>query len=152
MGHDFWFTSTLFTITSDEGKETNPGCYGKELGSWLCKKLQVKGYSQAELIPEDWGWCVICSNDTFFLWVGCGAVTEQDFENSMLAPSKPEEIIWHVFSSVEVPFFRIATLAKKLVGKLNTQKGLEKLHQEIEEILKEEPQISLCEQPEKNGR
>jgi hypothetical protein len=56
MTRGYWFTSDLFQIQKGEDEETNPGCYGKELGNWLCEKLKSFGYDVEELIPEDWGW------------------------------------------------------------------------------------------------
>ena len=52
------FTSTLFEIEVGEDRETNPGCYGKNLAKWLELEFKKLGYIDAEHRPEDWGWYV----------------------------------------------------------------------------------------------
>jgi hypothetical protein len=54
MRNGFWFKSNIFEIIAGEDEETNPDRYGKNLGLWLCSKFIERGYSEAELVAEDW--------------------------------------------------------------------------------------------------
>ena len=141
----YMFKSDLFQIQKEEDKETNPGCYGKELGEWLCLKFKELGYNVEDLIPEDWGWCVMCEREEYLLWVGCGPMQEyfEDYDPEL--PPKGEDVIWHVFPEIEVPFFYFKSLSKKWRGKLDIEKPLQKLDQDLKMILNSEPRITLCE-------
>ncbi len=149
MHSTYWFQSDLFKIQTGEDEETNPACYGKDLGNWLCHKLNALGYEDAELIAEDWGWCVMCKSDAYLLWVGCGSIlTETSFENlnSAILPNN-SEIVWHVFTEVEVPFFFFKSNFLRLLGKLDTSTAYEKLNRDLKQILEQEPGIRFCEEP-----
>jgi len=149
MDEGFWFRSDLFHIQSGEDKETNPGCYGKELGNWLCTKFRELGYEVEDLRAEDWGWCVMCYSREFLLWVGCGAMMTDDFPKNYDPNSPPSgnDVVWHVFPVVEVPFFLVKSRLKKLIGKLDTKTPLRKIKNELKEILEQESRIELCEEP-----
>ena len=149
MEEGFWFKSDLFQIQPGEDEDTNPGCYGKELGNWLCNKFKDLGYEVEDLIAEDWGWCVMCYSRDYLLWVGCGSMMIDDFPDSYDPESPPnsKDVVWHVFPVVEVPFFFIRSWIKKLFGKLDTKKPLQKLRDELKSILDKEPRIEGCESP-----
>jgi len=137
----FWFKSGLFKIEDGEDEETNPRCYGKQLAYWLKSKFTEQGYNEVEVIPEDWGWCVMCSRKPYNLWVGCGSMmNELDLETHPTIPDS-NEIIWHCFVVAEVPFM------KKLFGKVETEQGIQKLTSEIEVFLNNEQQIELVPEP-----
>jgi hypothetical protein len=108
---DYWFKSSLFNIVPDEDEAANPQCYGKELSAWLGTKLSNLGYT-VEVVPEDWGWCVMCSRKPYSLWVGCGCMV--DDKNAL----NKESIVWHCFVVADVPF------AKRIFGKVNTRSGI----------------------------
>ena len=148
MAKGHWFKSDLFTIHKGEDEETNPGCYGKELAEWLCIKFSNLGY-EAEVLPEDWGWLVICENDEYLLWVGCGAmgdeIRQEDYDPDN--PPKGSDVTWHAFAVIEVPFFWFKSLLKKWTGKLDLDTPLKKLEKELEEILSKDPQITSCDEP-----
>ena len=110
----YWFKSDLFEIREGEDGEVNPGIYGKNLANWLCGKFNALGYD-AELIPEDWGWCVMCYSKEYMLWVGCGSVMDEE-PYPQKAPL-PGEVIWHVFPEVEVPVSMPSSFIKKLFGR-----------------------------------
>ncbi|MCH8622235.1 hypothetical protein [Undibacterium sp. TS12] len=147
MDAKYWIRSELFKIQPDEDKETNPGRYGKELGQWLCRKLKTQGYEDAELIAEDWGWCVMCKRENYLLWVGCGSILPE-ISSENLTPAIPQgnpEIVWHVFTEVEVPFFFFKSNFLKFLGKLDTRTVYEKLNRDLKQILEQEPGIRFCE-------
>lgn len=148
MDKGYWFKSELFKIQKNEDQETNPLCYGKELAEWLCAKFLKLGY-QADVIPEDWGWCVMCRNDAYYLWVGCAAMhSEYSVENyNPDNPPRGNTVIWHTFPHFEIPIFMVRSLLKKWTGKLDSKAPLAKLKIELEGILKNEKRIQFCEQP-----
>ncbi|MFZ6874021.1 hypothetical protein ACO0LF_18335 [Undibacterium sp. Di27W] len=145
----YWFTSELFKIEPGEDEETNPARYGKELGQWLCQKFKDLGYESADLVAEDWGWCVMCERDNYLLWVGCGSIlTETEIEDiDPDIPPDSAEIVWHVFAEVEVPFFFFKSNFLRLLGKLDTKTAYEKLNRDLKQILEQEPGIQFCEEP-----
>ncbi|PXX41455.1 hypothetical protein [Undibacterium pigrum] len=149
MNPTYSFTSNLFSVLPGEDDETNPACYGKELGNWLCVKFKELGYEVEELIPEDWGWCVMCRRDSYLLWVGCGSLlTETAAENFDPAVTpKPSDIIWRAFAEVEIPFFYFKSHFLSMLGKLDTKTAYEKLDRELKQILEQEPGIHFCEEP-----
>jgi len=150
MEEGFWFTSDLFHIQPGEDEETNPGCYGIELGRWLHSKLRELGYDAEPPIAEDWGWCVVCYNKEYLLWIGCGSMIKDDFAANGDSPgSVPQgrDVVWHVFPVVEVPFVAIRSWMKKLVGKLDTGTPLRKLQDDLNMILMNEPRIQLDKSP-----
>ncbi|MEW8355501.1 MAG: hypothetical protein AB2556_23930 [Candidatus Thiodiazotropha sp.] len=59
---------------------------------------------EAEVIPEDWGWCVMCSRKPYMLWVGCGYIDAE--EESPGEQPVNDEIIWHCFVTAEIPYFK----------------------------------------------
>lgn len=142
---DYCFTSTLFQVEPGEDAETNPQVYGKQLAHWLKEKFLGLGYSVDEVIGEDWGYCVMFKRDPFLLWVGCQNVPGKDRQNDPQFVPQPNEIIWHCFAVVEVPFFYLKTILKGLVGQIKTKPALAKLDADLEKILRAEPGIELVE-------
>jgi len=124
----FYLKSNLFNIVDGEDEQTNPHRYGKELSNWLSEKLKDLGY-ETEVIPEDWGWCVMCKRKPFMLWVGCGNIDEVE----------KEDIIWHCFVEAEISIF------KKIFRKINTKGAIDKLSNELKEIFESEKKIKIAE-------
>jgi hypothetical protein len=149
MEQGYWFKSDLFQITKGEDDETNPGCYGRELANWLCIKFQDRGYDVEEVFPEDWGWCVMCYRGDYLLWIGCSSVFEDSFYDTYDPDRPPEgnEVVWHVFPAIEMPFFYFKSWFRRLIGTLDTYKPLQKLDQELKYLLESEQRIEFCEEP-----
>lgn len=149
MNKGHWFTSSIFEITKGEDESTNPACFGKSLAEWLCEKFKAIGYNNAEVIPEDWGWCVMCSTNEVMLWVGCCNVQTEALLNSYDPDFPPHgsEVIWHTFPYAEVPVFTFKSYIKKILGRLSIQEPLNKLDVELETILKAEPGLNFCPEP-----
>ena len=145
----YYFKSDLFQIAKGEDDETNPGCYGKELGIWLSGKFKALGYDVEEVFPEDWGWVVMCSREKYLLWIGCGTLFGDDFYEHYDPDSPPDgqDVTWHVFPVIEVPFFYFKSWFRRLFGKLDTNQPLQKLNEELKNLLETEPQIEFCEEP-----
>ncbi len=130
----FCFTSSLFNIEPGEDEETNPYRYGKQLAYWIGDGLSKIGYSDVEIIPEDWGWCVMCSREPFMLWVGCGNMElMESLEDPSLFETKP--IIWQCFVAAEKPFL------KRLFGKTDTKSSEMRLQEQLGNLLRSETDI-----------
>ena len=80
------FQSAKFLIDPHEDEATNPFCYGKALAEWLRQTFRELGYEPEEVIPEDWGWCVVLKRRPFLLWIGCA-----NERTEMLREVRPEE-------------------------------------------------------------
>ena len=148
MENGYWFKSEKFLIENGEDEETNPLCFGKSLATWLASIFSYLGY-ETEVIPEDWGWCVMCESNGYLLWLGCGCmITEELIENYCKdAPQKGSEVVWHVFSTIEVPFFNFKALLKKWSGKLDLDSPLKQLNDHLESTLTSDPAVVFCEEP-----
>jgi hypothetical protein len=134
--HQLWLKSDLFKIEPGEDEQTNPGCYGKQLANWLRIKLIEKGYDVEDVIPEDWGWCVMCSREPFMLWVGCGSTLDQE-QNADDPRPLGKDITWSCFVTAEKPLLR------GLFKRIDTTSAIEKLHKDLEAIFKAEPSVTL---------
>lgn len=130
----YWFTSTRFRVEPGEDEEVNPGRYGRQLAHWLQFRLKEHGYPQAEVVPEDWGWCVMCRAQPFKLWVGCGNVESEGSSES--AP-----IVWHCFAVAEVP------LLARLFRRANGAAELASLNSALQTILGSTGDITLVSEP-----
>ena len=137
----YWFKSTLFEIEPGEDEEINPRMYGRQLALWLKAKLEQRGYTVEDVIPEDWGRCLMCSRDPFLLWVGCGNVVDYATAKPGDPPPKKEEVVWHCFPAAEVFFW------KRLFRKIDTAPAVAQLDAALREILSGGPEITLTEQP-----
>ena len=138
---NIFFKSDLFEIEQGEDEETNPRMYGRQLSNWLRKKLIEKGYEVEEVIPEDWGWCVMCAREPFMLWVGCSSLTDYETAKEDDPPPETEKIIWSCFVTAEVSFF------KSIFKKINTEPSLLKLSANLEEIINSEKRITVINEP-----
>lgn len=138
---DYYFRSDLFQVEPGETEDPNPPLHGKQLAHWLAEKLGARGYQAPDVIPEDWGWCVMCRRTPFFLWVGCGGTLEEGAPRDEAALVPARDILWHCFAQAEVPFWR------RLWGRLDVRPELETLAGHLEAILRAEPAIRLVEAP-----
>ncbi|MDR0234489.1 MAG: hypothetical protein LBI31_06805 [Zoogloeaceae bacterium] len=134
---DCRFVSSQFGIEPDEDKDTNPGRYGRQLAAWLRSQLVSQGYAVEPVIPEDWGYCLMCSRKPFMLWVGCGnEEDDRDIASDGIAPEK-DGIVWCCFAQVEPAFWQL------WFRKTEISAALEKLNQDLREILEREPCVQL---------
>jgi hypothetical protein len=126
----YWFKSGLFEIEPGEDAEVNPGIYGRQLALWLRDKLEERGHAIDCVVPEDWGRCLVCSNEGFRLWVGVGGETNDS------APSG-SDVNWHCFAVAEAP------LLKRLFGKPDMGPALAALDASLQGVLEDESRIQL---------
>jgi hypothetical protein len=136
---EFWFKSSLFDIEPGEDERTSS--YGKQLAHWLRAKLAARGYGAAEVIPEDWGWCVMCARKPFLLWVGCAGVHDRDRTGPHAPPPDSIDVTWHCFVVAEQPFLA------RLFRRADTGAGAQELARQVIGILKAHPEIILTERP-----
>jgi hypothetical protein len=137
----YWFRSSKFEIEPGEDEEINPRVYGRQLARWLKQRLEDKGYRVEDIINEGWGRCLMCSRDPFMLWVGCGNVTDYEAAEPDDGPPANGSVIWHCFATAEVFFW------KRLFRRIETKPAVSKLHSDLGEILRAEPEVALVEEP-----
>ncbi|RYD18688.1 MAG: hypothetical protein EOP88_21710 [Verrucomicrobiaceae bacterium] len=145
---EIYFTSSRFQIEEGEEEDTNPGRYGKQLGIWLCECLKSRGYPEAEVFPEDWGWCVMCNSKPFMLWIGCGSMLSDEVMKSTSSnPPSIEKIVWTAFPRTEIPFYDFRALVLKLIGKIQMEPARQKLLDDLWEILSAASDIHFVDRP-----
>jgi hypothetical protein len=72
--------TTSFPIEPGEDQETNPGVFGCALADYVTSQICSRGESVEEIIPEDFGSCIMLKQKPFRLWVGCGNRQERTDE------------------------------------------------------------------------
>ena len=91
----------------------------------------------------------MCVYGGYLLWIGCGVVDirggTENYEDNTIP--KGSDMVWHVFTTAEIPFFMFKSLVRKWMGRLDLITPLEKLNTELDAILKAEPEIIFCEEP-----
>ena len=134
-----FFKTELFDVEAGEDEETNPGMYGRQLASWLRERLDDLGYQVQEVIPEDWGWCVLCQREPYRMWVGCSCLSDPEDEGGGLPVSG--QITWHCFGAVDKGIFAGAS------QRGDRDAALSKLRGALSEILEAERAIQIVENP-----
>ncbi|MBA8890007.1 hypothetical protein FHW12_004254 [Dokdonella fugitiva] len=66
-----WAKTSFFQVDFEEDQQTNPGRFGRAFAYWLAEQFQARGETVQEVLPEDWGWCVMLTRKPYMLWVGC---------------------------------------------------------------------------------
>ena len=117
-----WFTSSFFRVEPGEDDEVNPGKYGKALAEWVADQLRKRGVAVGEVFPEDWGWCVMVSGQSFSLWVGCG---NEDGSKTR----------WLLFPAAE------RGISQRLFKTVDTAPALSELKNHIAEIVRTIPDV-----------
>jgi hypothetical protein len=95
------FISSHFHVLQNEEEQTNPGVYGFALARWLRDRLLEKGLAAKELIPKDWGWCVVVK-------------TKPVRVNLAVSNVDGSATRWRVFVFAERGFLQFATGASDL--------------------------------------
>lgn len=134
------FKSPLFQIEKGEDEETNPYRYGKQLAHWLKGKLEVTDYKDLQVVPEDWGWCIVFEKDNVSFLVGCGNMEDMEFlNNPELFNTK--EIVWSCFAEARVPFL------KRVFKRVDPEAYEKELSSRLAAILQSENEINIVECP-----
>ena len=128
----FEFRSDQFAIDPREDEETNPGCYGRELGEWLRANLAPDG---EPLIAEDWGWCVMLQREPFSLWVGCANVTDV---RSGPPPTQP--VAWSCIVGADVLLWT-SYFWRRLARRVSPEGALRDATDRLEALLRSNPRI-----------
>jgi hypothetical protein len=141
QGPQFYFTSSLFEIEPGEDEQTNPLCYGKQFSNWMRDRLTDKCYEVEEVIPEDWGWCVVCARKPFMLWVGCVSVHSYNKSRPEDPIPQGKDVVWACSVVAEPPFLA------NLLRRVNVEPALGQLESDVEAIRRDERDIVLTERP-----
>ena len=142
LEHRICFMARQFSIEPDEDSETNPLCYGQSVAEWLRLNLAGIGYSTVEeVIPEDWGWCVMCQRDPFALWIGC--VNIHDYSKAVPEGAVPlgSDVTWSCFVVAEV------SLTRRLFKKPDTAPAVERLFEQVKALLSAQPDVAFVDCP-----
>ena len=138
--HQLWFRSTLFNIESGEDRETNPFRFGRQLAHWLRERLIAQGRSVENVIPEDWGWCIVTQRKPFLLWVGCSNVHNPANSQPGDQPPRGTDVLWACIVVAERP----------ILGRLSSDATVlptEELFRQVRGIIEAEPCNALVEEP-----
>jgi hypothetical protein len=141
IGAQFWFKSDRFAIEPGEDEETNPFCYGRQLASWMRTQLIEKGYAVEDVIPEDWGWCVMCARKPFMLWVGCVSLHDNEKTRPEGAIPEAKDVTWSCMVTAETP------VLAGLFRRIEVEPALGDLGKHVAGILGAEPSITLTREP-----
>lgn len=122
-GPQVTFTTDFFKPSPSEDEEMSPGRYGKELAQWLAAKLEERGVSVEEVIPEDFGWVVMVSRKPFMLWLGCGNTDGSTVQ-------------WTVFPVAE------PSLVHRIFRRADSAHSVEQLRAQLVELVPSIPRVT----------
>ncbi|MCO4780700.1 MAG: hypothetical protein KC646_00140 [Candidatus Cloacimonetes bacterium] len=129
LNDGYYFKSSLFSVTEGEDEQTNPGIYGKSLAEWLVEGFTNCGYTNLEVIAEDWGWCIFIKEDEHSsMFIGCGSLNTDPDE------TLPEEIEWHVFLFSEIGLLNFKSKILNLLGKVDLHAPLQQIDKDLRMI------------------
>ena len=128
----FEFRSDQFAIEQGEGEQTNPGCYGRELGEWLRASLVPDGEA---LIAEDWGWCVMLQRQPFQLWIGCANSSEARIGAPPMQP-----VAWYCQIGADFPVWT-SYFWKRLIGRVSPDATIVAAADRLSALLRSNPRI-----------
>ena len=138
--HQFWFRSHRFEIEPGEDEATNPLCFGRQFAHWLRERLVAQGRTVEEVIPEDWGWCLVVQRKPFMLWIGCVSVHDYAATKPTDPLPRGSEVVWACAVVAEPSFLG------KLRG-INPAPAVEALFQQTRGIVEAEASSTFVAQP-----
>jgi hypothetical protein len=115
-----WAQTSFFQVEPGEDQQTNPGRYGRAFAHWLAEQFKARGESVQEVLPENWGWCVMLARKPYMLWVGCGNRNGNTDE-------------WGAFVTAEPGVFQ------RLFSRPDTKPTVDRIHQALHEIMRQIP-------------
>lgn len=127
MAHQVWFRSSQFQIESGEDEETNPKCFGRQFANWLRNELLLEGRPVEDVIPEDWGWCIVVQRKPFLLWLGC--VNVHDFNTPLEVCVESSDIVWTCNVVAE------QSIIARLFHRIDTSFAVDELFQQARKII-----------------
>lgn len=95
-----WVETNFFKVEPGEDEGTNPGRYGRAFANWISERLKVRGETVEQVIPEDWGWCVVLTRKPYLLWIGCGNRADRTDEWGAFVTAEPN-VIQRFFRTVD---------------------------------------------------
>jgi len=147
----FWFRSKMFEVSLGEDEESNPFCYGRELGNWLAAQFAERGYSPEPVFAKDWGWCVMLSRENGLLWIACGNDRSQFYDRvtpEQHATFVPEagSFAWTAFVGTDQPGWSLR-FGKRKAAIERLSVAAEAAHAVLSSVLKAESGITLVAEP-----
>ncbi len=115
-----WVQTSFFQVEPGEDQQTNPGRYGRMFAQWLAEQLKARGESVEEVLPEDWGWCVILTRKPYMLWIGCGNRSGATDE-------------WGAFVSAEPSFIQ------RFFRRVETRSAVSRIYRTLHDIMQQIP-------------
>jgi hypothetical protein len=105
-------TTDYFKFAAGEEQETDPGRHGKTLAQWLARRLEERGVSVEDILPEDFGRVVMLSRKPFPPWLACGNTDDSETE-------------WSVSPVAEASLFR------RLIKRTDLKPEIEELREHL---------------------
>lgn len=149
------FKSASFPKYPNENEElVNDNCWGKRLAEYVNDHLPEHGVPTNGILCEDWGWLVYLNNADFPLWIGCGAMDDDDDGHgadvegesadddpaklAMPPPTDPKlpqgmyEFVMHVNAE--------PSILKRLFRKVNTAPAVERAERALKDMMAAAPE------------
>lgn len=128
MNQTVHFRSSAFPPDPAERDEKplGEGRFGRNCADWLRQQLPKRGIETDGITAVDWGWRVNLRNPQFPVYVGCGALEESEEDGSY-------DFI--AFVAAE------PTWMQRWFGGVKPKAMLEKIAAELDELLREAPEI-----------
>lgn len=116
-------------------------CFGRQFASWMHEQLLKEGLTVLEVVPEDWGWCVVVQRKPFLLWISC--VNVHDYFNSSENNPLPigNEVVWTSTIVAE------QSLISKLFYKQDTESTIKKLFNQVHKIIQSDSANTIITEP-----
>jgi len=110
----------------------------------MAKQLSQHGYT-TDTVEEDWGWCVLCEQSDYLLWVGCGGIFYPYWSGENLNAPQPigSDIEWNIFTEIEIPFFKLSSHLKNWLGKIDLTTPKNKLDKTVQQIISMESALRI---------
>jgi len=116
-----WVATSFFEVEPGEDQETNPGIYGRAFARWLADRIRARGEPVEQVLAEDWGRCIVLARKPYLLWIGCSNRAGHTDEWGASVAAEPG-------------------LLQSLFQTVNPAATVTRLHQMLDEIVREVPQ------------
>jgi hypothetical protein len=87
-------------------------------------------------IPEDWGWCVMCQREPYWLFIACVNLRDYEYAKEGDPPPLKSQLLWNVVPMADMPPFKYLLRRKPV-----TSEGLARLGADLQRVLAAESRI-----------